>query len=123
MDAIVLRPDLQQTLEQNATQEAKSVADLVNEAVEFYLREQQRAKLDREILAYEAMHPELNQKHPGQWVAIHNQQLVDSDENGSALYQRIRAKYGRISVLIRQVTEHSVEEVWLRTPSTGQINS
>jgi hypothetical protein len=29
---------------------------MVNETVEHYLPEQQRAKLDREVLAYEAMH-------------------------------------------------------------------
>ena len=121
METIVLRPDLQETLEERAKQAAKSVNDLVNEAVEQYLRAQQRQKLDREIAAYERLHPELRQSHLGQWVAMHQQQLVDADADQAALYRRVRARYGRTSVLIRQVTEQAVEEVWLRTPSTGRV--
>ena len=121
MDAIVLRTDLRETLEKDAEQEARSVNDLVNEAVEHYLRERQRAKLDQEIAAYEAMHAELRQKYLGQWVAVHEQKLVDHDRDGSALYRRIRARYGQTSVLLRQVTDQPVEEVWLRTPSTGKV--
>ncbi len=117
-----MRSDLRETLEKDARQEARrSVNDMVNEAVEHYLRERQRAKLDREIPTYEAMHPELRQKYLGQWVAVHNQKLVDHDSDGVALYRRVRARYGRISVLIRQVTEQPIEEVWLRTPSTGKV--
>ncbi len=53
MDTIVLRSDLYRVLEQNAQEDARSISDLVNEAVEHYLREQQRAKLNREIQAYD----------------------------------------------------------------------
>jgi len=120
MSGIALRDDLRETLEKNAEQESRSVDDIVNEAVGLYLRERQRAKLDREIAAYEAMHAELRQKYLGQWVAVHDQKLVDHDPDGSALYQRIRAKYGKTSVLIRQVMGQPIEEVWVRTPSTGK---
>jgi hypothetical protein len=121
MDTITLKPDLLKTLERDAEQEARSLDDIVNEAIECYLRERQRAKLDREIEAYEALHTELKEKHLGDWVAIHDQELVDYDRDRVALYQRIRAQYGRTSVLIRQVTDRPREEVWLRTPSTGRV--
>ena len=121
MDTIVIRPDLYKALEQSAQREARAVSDIVNEAVEYYLREQQRAKLNREILAYEALHPELKQKYLGQWVAMHNQALVDHDSDRVALYRRIRAKYGRTAVLLRRVTEQPHEELWLRTPTTGKV--
>jgi len=120
MDAITLREDLRETLQKKAEQEARSVNEIVNEAVEHYLLERQRAKLDTEVSAYEAMHVELKQKYLGQWVALHDQRLVDHDSDGLALYWRIRARYGRTSVLIRQVTEQPVEEAWIRTPSTGR---
>ncbi len=121
MSAVELRDDLRETVEKTAEQESRSVDELVNEAVRLYLRERQRTKLDKEIAAYEAMHTELRQKHLGQWVAIHDQKLVDHDADGSALYQRIRAKHGRTSVLIRQVTDQPIEEARIRTPSTGKI--
>ncbi len=117
METITLRADLQEALEKDAELESRSVNDIVNEAVERYLREQQRAKLDSEIEAYEAMHPELREKHFGQWVAVHNRQLVDHDPDHAELYRRVRVRYGRTSVLIRQVHEQPVEEIWIRTPS------
>ena len=120
MSDLVLRPDLLETLERDAERESKSVNELVNEAVAHYLRERQRAKLSQEIAAYKALHQELKQKYLGQWVAVHEQKLVDHDPDGGALYQRVRAKYGRAAVLIRQVTEQIIEEVWVRTPSTGK---
>ena len=120
MDAIVLEPTLRSRLEQDAAQEVRSVNDLVNEAVAQYLRQRQQAKIDREIATYEDMHAQLLRDHLGEWVAIHDQQLVDHDSDRVALYRRVRARYGRTSVLIRQVTTEQVEEIWLRTPSTGR---
>ncbi len=113
---IILRSDLQKQLEINAQQRSKSINDLVNEAVERYLDEQRQHKLDRELTAYETLHHHLQQTHFGKWVAIHQGELVDSDSDGPTLYRRVRAEYGRISVLIRQVKDHPTEEVWLRTP-------
>src|SRR5262249_13181716 len=120
MEGIVLRDDLRKMIEEDVAQEAKSVSELVNEAVEHYVVGRQRAKLDQEIAAYEALYPELVQKHPGRWVAIHGRQLVDCDADGSALAPRVHAKYGRTPVLVRQVTSEPADEVWLRRPSVGR---
>lgn len=120
MDTIALRTDLRETLEKDAEQEARSVNEIVNEAVERYLRERQLAKLDAEIAAYEQLHPELRQKYFGHWVALHEQKLVDHDSDRAALYGRVRARYGRTAVLIRQVTEQPGMEIWVRTPGIGK---
>lgn len=122
MDAIVLEPGLRTWLEQDAQQEGQDVDDLINEAVARYLRERQQAKLDREIAAYQTMHEELLREHAGEWVAIHRQTLVDHDTDRAALYRRIRQRYGRTSVLLREVTADPVEEVWVRTPTTGRVD-
>ncbi|MBI3537185.1 MAG: hypothetical protein HY070_06480 [Chloroflexi bacterium] len=123
MDTIKLNADLVETLERVAQQQASSVTDLVNQAVGNYLRQQQRAKLDQEIAAYEKMHPRLKKENLGEWVAVHQQALVDHDQDLSALYRRVRAQYGKTSILIRQVSGTAVEEVWLRTPSEGKITT
>lgn len=39
-------------------------------------------------------------KYEGEYVAVHNQTLVDHDQDESALHNRIRAKYGKTPVLI-----------------------
>lgn len=118
---IVLRPDIRQTLAARAEQEARSVDDLANEAIDDYLRTRQQEKLDREIVAYTQMHPELWRTLPGHWVAFHNGEMVDTDPDQAALYRRVREKYGRTAVLIRQVRQEANEDLWMRTPSTGRI--
>ncbi|MBI5349365.1 MAG: hypothetical protein HZB77_08645 [Chloroflexi bacterium] len=123
METILLRDDLQKTLEQEARLESKTINEIVNEAVENYVRDKQRRKIDKEIAAFEAMHNELKRKYLGEWIAIDHEQLVDHDIDRVKLYKRVRAQFGRKSVLIRQVQEQAVEEIWIRTPSTGKAKA
>ncbi|HLF25382.1 MAG TPA: hypothetical protein VJG32_03510 [Anaerolineae bacterium] len=39
-------------------------------------------------------------KYEGQFVAVHNQTLLDHDQDERVLYQRIRARFGNTAVLI-----------------------
>jgi hypothetical protein len=119
-DAIVLRPDLREILERSAKRESRTLNDIVNEAVGLYVHRLQQEKIDREAEAYQGMYDTLRCRFPGRWVAIHNQELVDHDSDSQALYQRVRKRFGRTSVLIRQVTERPVDEIWMRTPATGK---
>jgi hypothetical protein len=121
-DDIQLRPDLSEKLQENAYQSQKSVSDLVNEAVEHYLYTQQRQIIDREIEAYNQMHPALWRTIPNQWVAIHNEEVVDQDPDRIALYGRVRAKYGQTAVLIRQIKADPNPEIQMRTPNRGKIS-
>ena len=121
METIVLEPELQEMLEEDAASQSRTASEIVNQVLQDYLLKQQRAKLDREISAYETQHRELAKSLLGKWIAFHNQKLVDSDTDHLALYRRIRKKYGRTPVLIRQVTPTSSPEIWIRTPSTGKL--
>lgn len=121
MTTVVLRPELSETLQSDAHESNKTLDELVNEVVERYLHTRQQEKLDQEIAAYEELHGQLLKTYPGQWVAIHNQGVVDHDQDGSMLYQRMRSVYGRTSVLIRQIKAYPVDEIWVRTPSTGKL--
>ena len=120
METIVLRNDLRQTLEIKAKEKNKSTNDIINEAIEHYLEQQQQAKLENEISAYEKLYPELHQKYFAEWVATNNQKLVDHDKDQATLCQRIRANYGSIPILIRQVTHQVQNDIWIRTPSNGK---
>jgi hypothetical protein len=121
-ETIQLRTDLSEKLQETAYQSQKSVSDLVNEAVEQYLHTQQRQIIDREIDAYSRMHDSLWRTIPTQWVAVHEGEVVDKDEDRVALYVRIRSKYGQTPVLIRQVKEDPNPEIQMRTPSRGKIS-
>ncbi|MDQ3249252.1 MAG: hypothetical protein M3Q45_08595 [Chloroflexota bacterium] len=118
---IVLKPEWNEWLEESARQEARTPSELVNEALEYYYHTRQREKLNQEIAAYEEMHARLWQSMPGEWVAIHQQNLVDHDQHRLILYRRIRAKYGRTSVLLRQVQEQPTEEIWWRSIRTEAV--
>ena len=122
-DAIVLRPELREALEQNAEQESRTLNDLVDEAVWLYVQRLQQQKIKREVEAYERIYSRLRDQFLGQYVAIHNGELVDHDSNVEALHRRIRDRFGRVSVLIRRVAETPVAEIWIRTPSTGKLSS
>lgn len=115
MPTVVVRPELLESLERNADLRQKTVDDLVNEALARYVHQLEDDKLDREIETYERLHPELKRKLPGRWVAIHGGELVDQDAERAELYRRIRARYGRTAVLIRQVQEEPTPEIrWRR---------
>ena len=121
MTTITLSPAIAQKLEMDARQKNMTVSELVNEALERYVLYSQREKLRLEAAAYRDLHDQLKRDHLGQWVAIHEQRLVDSDPDGPTLYRRVRSKYGRTSVLVRQVEEEIRDEIRLRTRSTGKI--
>lgn len=67
----------------------------------------EREKIHQESEAFIAQHNELLKTKKGQYVALHEGKVVDHDQDGRVLYVRIRNKYGRTPILIRQVTEQN----------------
>ena len=59
IQTIDLRPDLTRLLTESARLERKTIADLINDAVEYFLEMRWREALDREMAAYAAMHADL----------------------------------------------------------------
>ncbi len=120
LQTIDLRPDLTALLSNNARRENKSVAELVNEAVEFYLEARWREALNREAAAYAKIHTSLWQAIPGKWIAMYEGSVVDQDESARALHLRVRDRFGEAPIFICQVGPAPVEEIRLRTVSTGR---
>lgn len=99
-----------------AEQEDKEIEDLVSEALRQYLWEAKERKIDREMEAYRAMHAELKQRFLGEYVAIHNGELVDHDADRRALSRRVRQKYENVAVLITPVEEEPEREFLMPSP-------
>lgn len=59
-----------------------------------------RRKIEQEQAWWFSLSLSERAKYEGEFVAVHNRELVDHDKNESALHKRIRAKYGKVSVLI-----------------------
>ena len=121
MYTVTLREDFRGILEKEAEAQQKTVAEIVDQAVRDYLLQRDKEKIAREQAAYERMHPELKRTHFGQWVAVHEGALVDADEDDVALHRRVVDCFGDTTVLITQVEDKPIREIWIRTPSTGRL--
>ena len=61
------------------------------------------ADLDTELAAYERMRPDLEVKHTGKWVLVHNGQLIKVFDDFEAAAEEAVRRFGRGPYLIRQV--------------------
>jgi len=111
-----LRPDLQMELIQMAKVTDVDIPTLLDRAVRDYLDRLVEQKIIAESKVFRAMHAELLERYRGEYVAIHSGEVVDHDVDLCALNRRIRAQYGRIAVLLQQVTEQPEIELVIRSP-------
>ena len=118
-----LQPDLQMELVQVAEVVDVDVPMLLDQAVRDYLDRLAEQKIIAESKAFQTMHAKLLQRYRGKYIAVHNGKVVDHDVNLCALNRRIRARYGRIAVLLQQVTEYPEVELIVRSPKLEPIVS
>lgn len=116
------------TLPDTVYSQAEQVAHATNRQVADVLRDtivqafpalhesKHRPAMQREKAAFQAMHPELLQRYNGQYVAIHQGQVIDHDADQLMLVRRIDEKYPDQIVLIKQVTPRPREELNFRSP-------
>lgn len=64
-----------------------------------------RNKWEREYRAFKRLLPELLKTHRGKYVAIHEERVIDSDEDRLTLIFRVLPIVGGVSVHIGHVTE------------------
>lgn len=74
------------------------------------------AAMLREEAAFRRLHTSLYEEYAGQYVAIYNEQLVDSDSDQASLYLRMRKRYPQEFVWIAPVNESPDEVVFFRSP-------
>jgi hypothetical protein len=64
-----------------------------------------RTKWEREYRAFQRLLPQLLATHRGQYVAVHNEQVVDSGDDKVALALRVLAKVGNVPIHVGRVME------------------
>ena len=111
MAPITLDPTLQKRLEQVAHDTGQPAEEIVREGVRAHLEALEREKLAAEGEAYERLHPQLKEEYLHQFGALHNGEVVDADPDLEALYDRVVARWGATTLLIRQVRE-TAEEIF-----------
>jgi hypothetical protein len=106
MDTLTLqRRETVDRLEQIATEQGTAAEELLDVAVREFLDKVAHQKIRAESAAFREMHAQLVAKYPGEYVAIHNGKVVDHDPDVRTLHLRVRQRYGRLPILLRQVTE------------------
>lgn len=104
------KPELVERLAQVATIQGATTEELLNQAVSEYLDKLAYQKIEAESAAFEKLHPELVTKFLGEYVAIHEGTVVDHDSDVRTLHLRMRKQFGRIPVLLRQITHHAEQQ-------------
>ena len=62
-------------------------------------------KFERERLTFYRLLPSLVQTHRGQYVAIHNEQVVDSGDDRLDVADRVWVKHGYVPIYVELVTD------------------
>ena len=74
------------------------------------------AAMHREETAFRKLHPSLYPHYAGKYVAIYNEQLIDSDADQVALYRRVRQQHPGEFVWIAPMQESPDEVLVFRSP-------
>lgn len=104
MLTITLEGEVQEKIEALAQKWGKSVPETIAATIDIALQQGEPTDpMDQEIAAYEQLHPQLKERYLGQYVAIHQGEVVDSDRDLGTIAERIEAKYADGITLIRKV--------------------
>lgn len=113
MPTVTIEPDLYDRASQTARRLNSSIEDVFAEAMKRYLWDLARAKIAQESHTYRLLHTELKTKYLGEYIAMHEGEVVDHDTNFQSLRQRIRQRYGNTAIMMTRV-EHNNEPILTR---------
>ncbi len=92
------------------------INELLDRALKKYRRYMEERKIETEKKEFLRQHTQLKQTYLGRFIAMHQGQVIDHDQDVVLLHQRIRRKYGREAILIRQVEEEPERPLIMRSP-------
>lgn len=116
MEMIKLEPDLAEQIRFLASKNQTSSEELVDKALRAYLAQFQREKIRAEREAFDQQREKLLAQYAGQYVAVHNGQVIDHDQDLRTLHLRIFNHLGHVPVLLKQVTHEPDRELIFRSP-------
>lgn len=105
MLTVTLEPETARRIEQLAQVLATPTDALIDQAVRDYLERQEDEKLESEQQAFEQQRADLMKHYRGEYVAVHNGEVVDHDPDLGVLHQRVWMRLGETPVLLKPVTE------------------
>jgi hypothetical protein len=100
MTDIVLGEPLASHIREAADAQGMPIESLIEAALRQYSFQAQRAKLELEARWWRSVTAESRAAYAGEYVAVHQQVVVDHDRDEEVLRRRIRAQFGKVVVLI-----------------------
>jgi predicted transcriptional regulator len=101
----VQRPGLIERIQHVAEETNRDATQVVEAAVQAYLDQLEQDKIHEETEAFWAMQAELASTYSGEYVAIHQGQVVDHDSDVVRLEERVVERFGETALLIAPVTD------------------
>ncbi len=109
--SITLRPDILEQLRQAAEWNGIPLEKAAQEAVLSYVGRYGRAKVEKEQAAFEKMRLELLKRYRGQYVAVHNSEVVEVAPDLRSLHLKVYARFGHTPILHIQVTDEPLPDI------------
>jgi len=124
MHTVELDPKLVARLERFGPVSEQDLEDylqrVVNEVMRNYLKQLETQKLNEEQKAFELQHPELVKEFLDKYVAFHQGQLIDVDDDQYTLYVRVHQRFPETAIGIFPVTETGEMPVYRSTTTRIQ---
>lgn len=114
-NGVLLELEVWQELVQLLEQETAANGSAIPEKEEVEGTQREAAML-REEAAFRKLHPFLYKQYAGKYVAIYNEQLIDSDSDQVALYRRMRKQHPGQFIWIAPVKETLDKVLVFRSP-------
>jgi ABC-type antimicrobial peptide transport system ATPase subunit len=105
MPTITVEPETYERLEAFAEEKQANTEQIAQEAFDLYFWEQNNRKISYESAQYRKQHLEIKKHYLGQFIAMHQGKIVDTDSDFQNLNVRIRERFGNTAVLITKVEE------------------
>ena len=116
MQTVRLKPDMAAQVSRLAQEAQTTVEGFVEAALREYLVKFTREKLRAERQAFDRQKEVLLAQYRGEYVAVHQGQVIDHDPGLGVLHSRVFARLGSMPVLLKRVTDEPDREWVFRSP-------
>jgi hypothetical protein len=104
MTTIQLVPDLAEQIESLVGGDPARTQAFIENAVRTHIAHLHQTKIRQETEAFKAQHQELLATYPGQYIAMHQGNVIDHDADLRTLHLRVYQQVGHTPVLLKKVT-------------------
>jgi hypothetical protein len=114
MVALNISDELALAIKEEATKRGLSVEEYLRFAVKRERTLAARQKMEQEQAWWLALPLRERAKYEGEFIAVHDQKVIDHDKDETTLHKRIRKAYGKTPVLV--MPAEGPKEIHLYTP-------